>query len=74
VVLDVGRDLGDADVQAEGAHAGQALLPALADERGDPPGVVDRARDLQVERDERRARRRRGPRRCADRRVGPKWP
>ena len=43
--------------EAEGADAGQALLAALADRRGDPPRVVERRRrgELDVEGDERRA-------------------
>ena len=61
VVLDVRRDLDDVaalQVQPERAHAGQPLLPALADRGGDRARVVERRRrrELEVERDQRRAR------------------
>ena len=61
VVLDVRRDLDDVaarQVQPERAHAGQPLLPALADRGGDRARVVERRgrRELDVEGDQRRPR------------------
>ena len=60
MVLDVGRDLGDAAVfepQPDRSHSRQAVGTALADEGSDPLGVLDRRRgpELDVEGDERRA-------------------
>ena len=73
-ILDVGRDLHEAaggQLQAERPHARQPLLPALADQRGDPLRVVERGgrRELDVERDQRRAR---GDERGAGGRVRPR--
>ena len=59
-ILHVGRDLhepGRGQLQPERPHARQPLLPARADQRGDPLGLVERGgrRELDVERDQRRA-------------------
>ena len=59
MVLDVRGHLGQTmliEPQADGAQARMPLLAALANQRGDPPGVVERRRrrELDVERHQRR--------------------
>ena len=72
VVLDVGGDLDEvAELEAERADARQPLGAPLADQRRHPPRVLQRAFDLDVERDERRPG---GDERRARGRVQPRRP